>query len=194
MWLFILGPTLSFVPSRWRGNRVNQKFALWGIATTISAGVEAFVGLNLFGLWYAYTLNPAVLWVGAYFICDGAWRVSNARREGQNTGTLLLVFVDQLFAGVKGTSWKIAHPVVSDLATMDDARLDWQLRVEAARPKPHWETGKIVRYGERYFRLESCIETGGARPFTYFLRSLPVGVPSHSVMTYFPVEIPQKSN
>jgi hypothetical protein len=193
IWLFVLGPMLSILPSRWRGRGLNQRFALWGVATIISSVGVFLVGLNLFGLWYAYSLNPAMLWVGAYFICDGVWRVSNARREGQNTGTLLLVALDQMILAAGQTTWKLAHPVVSDIPMLDDTREDWQLKIECARPKRHWAVGKIVRYGERYFRIESSVETKNARTYVYLLRSLPVGVPSHSVLNYIPVEVPQKS-
>jgi hypothetical protein len=193
-WLFFYGPLLSFLPARWRGGRINHKFVLWGTATIISGGGELLVGLNLFGFWYAYPLSTALLYVGMYFVCDGAWRVINAKEHGQNAGTLVLVFVDQLLATGHGVTWKIAHPVISDLTTLDDAREDWQLKIEAVRSKQDWEAGKIVRFGERYFRLESCLQIGGARPFVYFLRSMPIGVPSHSVLNYFPVEAPQKSS
>jgi hypothetical protein len=89
--------------------------------------------------------------------------------------------------------WTLAHPIVTDLVTLDDLREDWQLKIEAARSKRHWETGKLVHFNEqRYFRIESSIQMGGPRPFVYLLRSLPAGVPGHGVLKYCPVAASQK--
>jgi hypothetical protein len=192
-WLFIYGPMLSFLPARWRGPRLNQKFALWNVATIISGAGEIFAAVNMVGIWYAFQVSPVLLWVAAYFLCDGVWRTTNANTHGEDTGTILLVFLDQAIHSSRESAWKIAHPVVSDLATADDAREDWQLKIEAARSKRHWEAGKIACVGERYYRIESSIQISGPRPFVYLLRSLPAGVPGHGVLTYKPVEVPQKS-
>ncbi len=189
-WLLIYGPALSFLPERWRGRGFNQKFALWEAATIISGVGELFAGVNMFGIWYTFQLSPALLWVAVYFLCDGAWRTINAKTHGESAGSVLLVFVDQAIHAARQSAWRVAHPVVSDLATLNDAREDWQLRIEAARPKRGWEAAKIVRFGERYFRIESSAQTGGPRPFVYMLRNLPAGVPGHNVLTYAPVEIP----
>ncbi len=185
-WVCFYGPAMSFLPERWRGRGFNQKFALWEIATIISGFVEVAVGVNLLGYWIWFQAPLFVLWLAVYFFCDGIWRAINAKSHGGNAGSLLLVFVDQLFCSVRQGVWKVAHPVVADLATLDDAREDWQLKIEAARAKNHWEAGKIVHFGERYFRIESNMRTTGSRPFIYLLRALPAGVPGHGVLTYIP--------
>jgi hypothetical protein len=193
-WVFIYGPALSFLPERWRGGGINQKFALWGVVTAISGAGEMFVGVNLIGIWYAFQLSPVLLWASAYFLADGAWRIANSRSRGENAGSVLLVFMDQAIYAARQVAWKVAHPAVSDVTELDDAREDWQLKIEAARTKPKWEAGKIVLHGERYFRIESCIQVSGPRPYIYLMKSLPAGVPSHAVLKYTPVEIFQKPN
>jgi hypothetical protein len=192
-WVCLYGPVMSILPEAWRGRSFNQKFALWEIATMISGVVEAIVGVNMLGAWIWLPVPMVVLWLAVYFLCDGIWRIINAKSRGDTAGTLLLVFVDQLFHSSRQGAWKVAHPVVADLTTLDDQREDWQLKIEAARAKKNWEVGKIVRFGERYFRIESSMQTGGPRPFIYLLRSLPAGVPGHGVLTYTPAGISQKS-
>ena len=191
-WLLLYGPVLSFLPEKWRGRRLNQKFALWNTATVISGAGEIFVGVNIFGIWLAFQFSPVLLWVGMYFLCDGVWRAFNASIQGESAGSVLLMFVDQRIDAARKSVWRMAHPIVSDFTTLDDVRQDWQLKIEAVRQKRKWEAGKIVRFGERYFCVESCVQFAGPRPFVYLLRSLEAGVPSHSVLTYTPVEISQK--
>jgi hypothetical protein len=185
---------MSILPEGWRGRDFNQKFALWEIATMISGVLEAIIGVNMLGAWIWLPAPMVVLWLSVYFLCDGIWRIINAKSHGDTAGTLLLVFVDQLFHSSRQGAWKVAHPVVPDLTTLDDLREDWQLKIEAARAKKNWETEKIVRFGERYFRIESSMQTGGPRPFTYLLRALPAGVPGISVLTYTPEGNSQKSS
>jgi hypothetical protein len=191
-WVCFYGPVMSFLPERWRGHAINQKFALWDIATIISGLGEMFLGVNMLGLWFWLRVSPVVLWISVYLFCDGAWRTINSKANGENAGSLLLVFVDQLFYSARHAAWTVAHPVVADLATLDDAREDWQLKIEAARAKKHWEAGKIVRLRERYFRIESSMQTGGPRPFIYLLLSLPAGVPGHGVLNFTPAGDPVK--
>jgi hypothetical protein len=194
-WIFVYGPALSILPERWRGRRLSQKFALWTAATIISGVAEMFAGLNMIGLYFTFQVSPVLLWVAAYSLCDGAWRALNAKTHGESAGTVLFVFADQAIYSMRQTVCKLAHPIVSDLVTLDDLREDWQLKIEAARLKRHWETGKLVHFNEqRYFRIESSIQMGGPRPFVYLLRSLPAGVPGHGVLKYNPVQSSQKSS
>ncbi|MFZ0819627.1 MAG: hypothetical protein WAM91_06130 [Candidatus Acidiferrales bacterium] len=193
-WFLFYGPALSFLPERWRGRNFNQKFASWGIATTISGVFELALAINLFCMWYVFQLSPVLAWIGIYFICDGGWRAFNSFINSESAGSVLLLFLDQAVYSARQGIWKVAHPVVADLTKLDDAREDWQLKIEAARAKPKWEVGKLMLYGERYFRIESCMQMKGPRPFVYLLRSLPAGVPSHAVLKYTPVEISQKRN
>jgi hypothetical protein len=193
-WFILYGPVLSLLPERWRGRTFNQKFASWVMATTISGVFELALAINLFCLWYVFQLSVVLAWIGIYFLCDGGWRTFNSFIHSESAGSVLLLFVDQAVHSARQGIWKVAHPVVSDQTTLDDAREDWQLKIEAARAKPKWEAGKLVLYGERYFRIESSIQTGGGRPFVYLLRSLPAGVPSLAVLKYTPVELYKKLN
>jgi hypothetical protein len=192
-WFILYGPVLSLLPERWRGRNLNQKFASWTLATTLSGVFEVALAVNLFCAWYVFQLTPVLAWIGIYFVCDGGWRAFNSFINGESAGSVLLLFVDQAFHSSRHSAWKVAHPVVSDLLKIDDAREDWQFKIEAARAKPKWEVGKLVFYGERYFRIESSIQVSGARPFVYLLRSLPAGFPSLYVLKYTPVEISQNS-
>ena len=49
------------------------------------------------------------------------------------------------------------------------------LEIRAWRGKPDWEPPRIVRYGDRYYRLEECAKGSGPRPFIYRLRKLSKG-------------------
>ena len=152
-----------------------------------------FAGVNMFGIWFALPVSPVLLWGAVYCLCDGGWRALNAKTNGESAGTVVFVFLDQAIHSTHQAVWQAAHPVVPDLATLDDFREDWQLRIEAARSKRHWEVGKLVHFSEqRYFRIESSIQTGGPRPFVYLLRSLPAGVPGHGVLKYNPPQASQK--
>jgi hypothetical protein len=193
-WFILYGPALSLLPERWRGRNFNQKFASWVVATTISGVFELALAVNLFCAWYALQLSPVLAWIGIYFLCDGGWRSFNSLINGESAGSVLLLFMDQAVYSSRQGAWKLAHPVVPDLLKLDDAREDWQMKIEAARAKPKWEVGKLVLYGERYFRIESSIQTVGSRPFVYLLRSIPAGVPSLAVLKYTPIDVPQESN
>jgi hypothetical protein len=64
------------------------------------------------------------------------------------------------------------------------------LEIRAWRAKDEWTPPRVVRYGERYFRLEECARGSGPRPFIYKLRKLSKGVPGRTVLTYSPEEEP----
>ena len=75
------------------------------------------------------------------------------------------------------SAWMLRHPAVNDLVTADEAREDWQLKIESSRAKKDWDVGRMILYNERYYRIESVVRIESARPFVYLLRSLPAGVP-----------------
>jgi hypothetical protein len=123
-----------------------------------------------------------------YFLTDGAWRTAIAVFNGEAAGTVLLELVAE--AGVVGWhgAWKLRHPTVKDLVTVDEKREDWQLKIESSRAKKDWDVPRMILYNERYYRIESLARIEGARPFVYLLRSLPAGVPSLRVLRYAPSE------
>jgi|SRR5271170_5123665 len=64
------------------------------------------------------------------------------------------------------------------------------LEIRAWHAKPDWTPPRIVRFGDRYYRLEECAKGSGPRPFIYKLRKLSKGVPGRTVLTYSPEEDP----
>lgn len=64
------------------------------------------------------------------------------------------------------------------------------LEIRAWRAKPDWTPPRVVRYEDRYYRLEESVRGSGPRPFVYKLRKLTKGVPGRTVLTYSPEEQP----
>jgi hypothetical protein len=64
------------------------------------------------------------------------------------------------------------------------------LEIRAWRGKPDWTPPRVVRYEDRYYRLEDCARISGPRPFVYKLRRLAAGVPGRTVLIYSPEEAP----
>lgn len=184
-WTLVYGPALSLVPARWRVGRYGDRYANWSTGTIISGGVECLLAVNFFCAWgFLPGSHEALLWIGMYFLTDGAWRTATAVFNGESAGTVLLELVGE--ASVVGwqRAWRWRHPAVCDAVTVDDEGVEWQLKIESSRAKKDWEIGRMVRSGERYYKIDSQIRIDGARPFVYLLRSLPAGVPSLRVLTY----------
>jgi hypothetical protein len=64
------------------------------------------------------------------------------------------------------------------------------LEIRACRAKLDWTPPRVVRYQDRYYRLEEFVRKSGARPFIYKLRRLAAGVPGRTVLLYSPEEEP----
>jgi hypothetical protein len=64
------------------------------------------------------------------------------------------------------------------------------LEIRAWRAKPEWTPPRVVRYEDRYYRLEEYARGSSPRPFIYKLRKLTTGVPGRTVLTYSPEEQP----
>lgn len=155
----------------------------------LSGGLECLLAVNLFCAWgFLPRSSNSLLWIGMYFLADGAWRTSIGVFNGEAAGTVLLELVDEArVVGWRG-AWMWRHPEVADAITVDDARADWQLKIESSRAKKEWEASRMILYGERYYRIESATQIEAARPFIYLLRSLPAGFPSLRVLKYRPNE------
>lgn len=186
MWYSVIGPAISLLPPRWRNVRFSHRLGRWEAVTAISAVGEAFLGVNLFLTWFKLEWPAYIAWISVYMVCDGGWRAMSARFEGSR-GTLALMFFDESYRSLAREIWTRKHPEYEDLVTLDDGRADWQLKIEASREKKGWESGRLLMYRERYFRLESVMHSDSSRPFVYVLRALPAGVPSHNVIKYPPV-------
>jgi hypothetical protein len=188
-WAVFYGPTLSLLPARWRAGKIGSRFANWSTATMVSGGLECFLAINFFCAWgFLPRSTSALIWIGMYFLMDGAWRTSIAVFNGEAAGTVLLELVDEARVVARRNAWMWKHPEVADAITSDDSRTDWQLKIESSRAKKEWEASRMILFGERYYRIESVAQIEGARPFIYLLRSLPAGFPSLRVLKYRPDE------
>jgi hypothetical protein len=188
-WTIFYGPVLSLVPARWRVGRFGDRYANWPTGTMLSGGFECILAVNFFCAWgFLPVTTNLLLWIGMYFLTDGAWRTAIAVFNGEAAGTVLLELVAE--AGVVGwrAAWTLRHAAVNDLVTADETRDDWQLKIESSRAKKDWDVARMILYNERYYRIESLARIEGARPFVYLLRSLPAGVPSLRVFRYTPNE------
>jgi len=58
------------------------------------------------------------------------------------------------------------------------------LEIRSCRPKGEWIPPRVVRIGERYYRLEKVSEGPRPRPFVFYLRRLEAGVPGRTVIVY----------
>jgi len=184
-WTLFYGPVLSLVPARWRVGRFGDRYASWATGTMISGGTECLLAVNFFCAWgFLPGSHEALLWTGMYCLTDGAWRTATAVFNGDAAGTVLLELVAEASVAGRRRAWTWRHPAVSDVVTVDDARVEWQLKIESSRAKKDWDVGRMILMGERFYKIESRTQIEGARPFIYLLRSLPAGVPSLRVLRY----------
>jgi hypothetical protein len=180
---FLLGPVAllvwySFLIGGWATRLVD--FLLRRAPNVeINEPTLGFLGLS------AVALHP-VTWLIFYLFVEGAGRAMAAWIGGEVNGTLPLVLLDRGYLFVRQKFWPSEPPLVADLVTFDEHRADWQLKIESSRIKQGWGAGRLLRYEDRYFRIESVYASAGARPFIYALRELEAGVPSRSVILYPP--------
>jgi hypothetical protein len=188
---FLIGPVAllawySFLVGGWASRVVDY---LLGRAPNVELNEAAvgFLGLSV------VAIHP-VTWIIFYLFLEGAGRAIAAAIVGEVNGTLPLVLLDRAYLFARRRLWAKEPLWTSDLVTLDEARAEWQLKIEASQAKYGWEAGRLVRYGDAYFRLESCCESEGTRPFVYTLRQLPAGVPSRSVIFYSLQDAPDTSH
>ena len=186
MWVCLYGPALSFLPPRWRDNAFARRYAGWRGSTYVTASLELFFALQFVGLYFMGRApqRPAFLWLILYLAIDGPWRALTARFEGIAVPTLLFAVADEGFLAARKALFDARHPDLPDSISLDEQSPDHQLRIESARSKRDWEPGRIIRCGDRYFRLESALQQKGSHPFVYLLRALEAGVPGPAVRTY----------
>jgi len=184
---FLIGPVAlllwySFLMGGWASRVVDY---LLGRAPNVELN-EAAIGFLGLGV----VASHPVTWIIFYLFLEGAGRAIAAAITGEINGTLPLVLLDRAYLFARRRLWVKEPPLVPDLVTLDETRAEWQLKIEASQAKYGWEAGRLVRYGDAYFCIESCCESGGARPFVYTLRRLPAGVPSRSIIFYSPQDAP----
>lgn len=88
----------------------------------------------------------------------------------------------------KMTAARLAH-VPDELCTMQNGSEE-VLEIRCCRAKQDWDPPRVVRYEDRYYRLEESLRNQGPRPYVYKLRRLAAGVPGRSVLIYSPEEQP----
>jgi hypothetical protein len=187
LWICLYGPVLSFLPPRWRTSEFAQQFGSWRLVTYVSSIFEFVLGFLFFLLWFGGKLgHPFFLCLSLYFLIDAGWRSLTAHSEQSAVGSLAFALADEISVAAGKTFFHHRHPIMGDLVTLDDLGKDWQLKIESSRAKRDWESSRIIRYGDRYFRLETCQRHDGPRPFVYLLRALEAGAPGHAVRTYYP--------
>jgi hypothetical protein len=213
LWSYILGPFLAFLPARWRAMWFGNRHIDWVRATIISGVLQIIVSPFALLLWIAggisgmaqsmgvggnvgagpmqtlflliLGMNP-ITWLMFYLFLEGFGRVCAAALMNDAPGTLVLYMADKLHLYVNRKFGPPPPPLVPDAVTRYDLRADWQLKIEACRPKSEWTVGRLLRYEDRYYRIESSSQEGGPRPFVFLLRGLAAGVPSRSVILYSP--------
>jgi hypothetical protein len=77
-------------------------------------------------------------------------------------------------------------PIVSDELCFRRSASEEILEIYASRRKQDWTPPRVVRYQDRYYRLEADSLGPAPRPFHYMLRRLAAGVPGRTVLQYSP--------
>jgi hypothetical protein len=193
VWGYILGPFLAFLPSRWRATWFANRHLPWRGATIASGILQLIMvpSVVIYFRQYQYffivgNFTDPGTWLVFYLFFEGVGRSVAAATTGETPGTLLLAAPDRLLLYVRRKLAPAPPPLIPDLVTRDDSRSDWQLRIECSRAKREWSAGRLLRYEDRYYRITSCWEEGGPRPFVYLLSALAAGVPSRTVIIYSP--------
>jgi hypothetical protein len=154
-------------------------------------------------------------WLIAYFVVEGAVRLCAAFTDTV-LGVLPLYLFDKLYCKVRGIKEALppGTPVFTQshaasyvgsfrdkvmaarLTALPDELLfatassEEILEIRASHAKPEWDPPRIVRFEDRYYRLEESSRGSAPRPFVYRLKRLSRGVPSRTVLIYAPNEAP----
>ena len=249
MWIFLLGPFLSLLPSRWRKALPFYDAVHWHSAAILSGLAESVVALAGLMYWYSYSVTTwvsraldnvlsknapttitdhdigfaaLVIWAthpwtwGIAFVgVEGLTRVSAALADTV-LGIFPLYLLEQIYTKIfrreapepaGAVEFSESH-VSSYVGVMRErvvsARLsrvpdehyvlkstgEEILEIRAWCAKPDWNSPRVVRYEDRYYRLEDCARGSAPRPFVYRLRRLAAGVPGRTVLIYSPEEAP----
>ncbi|HMD40512.1 MAG TPA: hypothetical protein VKH15_14605 [Candidatus Acidoferrum sp.] len=138
------------------------------------------------------TLADSVLGLFPLYLTEKVY--SKIFRRGQPDRPVIAKFSQSHVASYVGTvrdkviSARIAQ--VPDELCVSKNDLEEFLEIRASRQKPEWDAPRVVRYEDRYYRLEECSRGPAPRPFVYKLRRLAAGVPGRTVLTYSPDETP----
>jgi len=162
-----------------------------------------------FVAWTIMIIHP-LTWLIAYFFAEGAVRFSSAAFSSSPSGILPLVLLDGLFRkllGVQDDSLgpRERKPAFSSVASSVRERIltatvpagadelqflktgDQEiLEIHASKRKEDWNPPRVVRFADKYYRLEECKRGKATRPFVYVLHRLAAGVPGRNVLLYSP--------
>ena len=169
------------------------------------------IGFAALVIWATHPLTRAIAFVGV----EGLTRVLAALADTV-LGLFPLYLLEQIYtkilrcgapepaAAVKFSQSHVASYVGSMREKVVSARLSQVpdehyilknaaeeiLEIRAWCAKPDWNPPHVVRYDDRYYRLEDSARGSGPRPFVYKLRRLAAGVPGRTVLIYSPEEAP----
>jgi hypothetical protein len=249
MWIFLLGPFLSLLPSRWRKALPFYDAVHWRSASIISGLAESVIALTALMYWYSYSVATWVsraldsalsknaptgitdhdigfaallilathplTWTIAFVGIEGMARLSAALADTV-LGVFPLYLLEKIHSkifrrgmpepagGVKFSQSHVSSYVgtlkekvlaaklsqVPDELCVSKNNSEEILEIRAWCAKPDWNPPRVVRYEDRYYRLEDCGRGSGPRPFVYKLRRLAAGVPGRTVLIYSPEAAP----
>jgi len=249
MWIFLLGPFLSLLPSRWRKALPFYDAVHWHSSAILSGLAESAIALGGLLYWYSYSVTTWVsraldntlaksvptgitdheigfaalliwathplTWTIAFFGIEGMARLCAALTDSV-LGVFPLYLLEKIYSKifrsgepeplgtVKFSQSHVSSYVDTVREKVGSARLSQVpdehctqkntaeeiLEIRAWRAKPDWTAPRVVRYEDRYYRLEECFRGSGPRPYVYKLRRLAAGVPGRTVLIYSPDEAP----
>lgn len=157
-----------------------------------------------------------ITWLIACMGIEGSVRLLGAAFSSNNLGILPLFVLDKIFLKITGRSGPSAAqaggfsggnlssyaeairekvqssrgPSAADELCVSREGTEEFLEIRACRRKPDWTPPRTVRYQDTFYRLETCSNGVGRRPFHYRLRRLSAGVMGRMVLTYLPEEEP----
>jgi hypothetical protein len=151
-----------------------------------------------------------VTWVLGYFIFEGTVRLCSAAFSDTVLGTFPLFLADKILFGAfrrrapedlatGSLSGNVSsyvgairermmaaglEDVPDELFFRTSGESEETLEIRACRRKQEWNPPRVVRFEDRYYRLENSSVRSGPRPFRYTLRRLAAGVPGRTVLLY----------
>lgn len=249
MWIFLLGPFLSLLPTRWRKALPFYDAVHWHSSAILSGLAESVIALGGLLYWYSYSVTTWVsraldnalaksaptgitdheigfaallvwathplTWTIAFFGIEGMARLCAALADSV-LGLFPLYLLEKIYSkifrsgdprpvrAVKFSQSHVSSYVITMREKVMSARLsqvpdehctrkntaEEVLVIRAWRAKPDWNPPRVVRYEDRYYRLEDCARGSEPRPYVYKLRRLATGVPGRTVLIYSPDEAP----
>jgi hypothetical protein len=172
---------------------------------------ESEIGFGGLLVWATHPLT----WFIAYFAVEGIVRVCAVFTD-TSLGIFPLYVLEKIFSKLTGrvepkpagtpefeqghvasyvgtmrekiTTSRLPHVPDELFTSSHDA--EETLEIRSCRPKSEWDPPRVVRFEDRYYRLEENRRVSGPRPYVYKLRRLPAGVPGRTVLVYSPDEVP----